>query len=180
MKRTLSTGVCALIALALVAFGLIYGVSRGYADERARAQALWEGENGLSSVLSYRGADGLNLCAVARRHLPADDADLLALESSARALRGSGGPAEKKRSDDAMTAAFAAVAQKLEALPGFQSSARDRGYLDMLEADLSALGASAAASAYNQAAAAYNELLDAPLTGALARLLGAQPCEPYA
>ena len=69
MKRNLPTGACVLIALALVAFGLIYGTLTGYGEERAQVEALWSGENGLSDVLSYRGADGLNLCVVARRHL---------------------------------------------------------------------------------------------------------------
>lgn len=36
MKRNLPTGACVLIALALVAFGLIYGTLSGYGDERAR------------------------------------------------------------------------------------------------------------------------------------------------
>ena len=87
MKRNLPTGVCVLIALALVAFGLIYGTLTGYGDERAQVEALWSGENGLSDVLCYRGADGLNLCVVARRHLPQNDPDVLALEQSAGALR---------------------------------------------------------------------------------------------
>ena len=95
MKRNLPTGACVLIALALVAFGLIYGTLTGYGEERAQVEALWSGENGLSDVLSYRGADGLNLCVVARRHLPQDDPDVLALEESAGALRSSGGAALK-------------------------------------------------------------------------------------
>ena len=65
MKRNLPTGACVLIALALVAFGLIYGTLTGYGEERAQVEALWSGENGLSDVLSYRGADGLNLCVAA-------------------------------------------------------------------------------------------------------------------
>ena len=149
MKRNLPTGACVLIALALVAFGLIYGTLTGYGDERAQVEALWSGENGLSDVLSYRGADGLNLCVVARRHLPQDDPAVLALEESAGALRSAGGIAAKKAADSA------------------------------LEADLSSLGASQAVSTYNRAASAFNDLLAAPLTGALARLLGVSPCELY-
>ena len=49
----------------------------------------------------------------------------------------------------------------------------------MLEADLSSLGASQAVSTYNRAASAFNDLLAAPLTGSLARLLGVTPCELY-
>lgn len=41
MKRNLPTGACVLIALALVAFGLIYGTLTGYGEERAQVEALW-------------------------------------------------------------------------------------------------------------------------------------------
>ena len=51
--------------------------------------------------------------------------------------------------------------------------------LSMLEADLNSLGASQAVSTYNRAASGFNDLLAAPLTGALARLLGVSPCELY-
>ena len=108
MKRNLSTGVCVLIALALVAFGLTYGTLTGFGDERAQVEALWSDENGLSDVLSYRGADGLNLCVVARRHLPPDDADILVLEQSAGTLRSADGIAAKKEADIALEAAFEA------------------------------------------------------------------------
>ena len=178
MKRNLPTGACVLIALALVAFGLIYGTLSGYGDERAQVEALWSGENGLSDVLSYRGADGLNLCVVARRHLPQDDPAVLALES-AGALRSAGGIAAKKAADSALEADFAAVARELESSASFQASERDQRYLSMLEADLSSLGASQAVSTYNRAASAFNDLLAAPLTGSLARLLGVTPCELY-
>ena len=179
MKRNLPAGMCALIALALVAFGLIYGTLTGYGDERAQVEALWSGENGLSDVLSYRGADGLNLCVVARRHLPQDDPAVLALEQSAGALRSAADIAAKKEADVALESAFEAVARKLESSATFQASERDRRYLSMLEADLNSLGASQAAATYNRAASAFNDLLAAPLTGALARLLDVSPCELY-
>ena len=60
MKHRLPLGACLLAALALVAFGLVYGTLRGYADERREVEALWEEANGLRDVLSYRAADGLN------------------------------------------------------------------------------------------------------------------------
>lgn len=91
MKLKLPIGVCVLISLALVVFGLIFGTVSGFADERRQVTALLEGENGLMDVLSYRGADGLNLCVVARRHLPQADEDVTALEAAAKALRTAGG-----------------------------------------------------------------------------------------
>ena len=70
MKPKLTLGVSILIALVLVAFGLVYGNVSGYADERAHVTALLEGDGGLETVLGYRAADGLNLCVIAARHLP--------------------------------------------------------------------------------------------------------------
>ncbi len=179
MKHRLPLGACILAALALVAFGLVYGTLRGYADERREVEALWEEANGLRDVLSYRAADGLNLCVVARRHLAADDGTVLALGEASDALLDASGPAESRAADEALQAAFSALAHKLEAAPGFQDSERDRRYLEMLEADFQSLGSSAAAETYNRAAREFNALLDAPLTGALARLLGVTPCEAY-
>ena len=116
---------------------------------------------------------------VARRHLPQNDPDVLALEQSAGALRSAADIAAKKEADVALESAFEAVARKLESSATFQASERDRRYLSMLEADLNSLGASQAAATYNRAASAFNDLLAAPLTGALARLLGVSPCALY-
>ena len=97
MKPKLSIGVCVLISLALVVFGLLFGTMSGYADDRRQVTALLEGNNGLLDVLSYRGADGLNLCVVARRHL-SGDAVVAALETAANYLRsGRGGLVAKTR-----------------------------------------------------------------------------------
>ena len=71
------------------------------------------------------------------------------------------------------------MARKLQSSSSFQASERDQRYLSMLEADLNSLGASQAVSTYNRAASGFNDLLAAPLTGALARLLGVSPCELY-
>ena len=177
MKIRLPLGVCVLIALALVAFGLLYGTYGGYLDDRAQVMEL---ENSVQDVLAYRGADGLNLCVVARRHLSAADADVLALESTARRLQDEQLSLPQKAEANAqMDAAVAAVSTKLRQTPSFQASDRDQKYLDMISADLNSLSSSAAASPYHQAAAAFNAQLDAPLVGALARMLGIDPCPLY-
>ena len=85
MKIKLPTGLCVLMALALVVFGVFYGTFTGFRSDRAEVEELLE--NGLETVLEYRGADGMNLCVVARRHLPKDDPDVLALEAAARTLQ---------------------------------------------------------------------------------------------
>ena len=177
MKYKLPAGLCALIALALVAFGLLYGTCSGFQEDRAEVEALLASENGLLDVLGYRGADALNLRVVARRHLPASDEDVLKLEAAAAVLQSPDAPLpERKIADGQLEAAVQAVGAKLRDSASFQQSARDQKYLDMLAADLANLSASAAVSTYNRAAAAFNEQLSTPLVGALAQLLGVKDC----
>lgn len=180
MKLKLPIGVCVLISLALVVFGLIFGTVSGFSDERRQVTALLEGENGLMDVLSYRGADGLNLCVVARRHLPQADEDVMALETAAKALRAAGGKlADKKAQDAGLEEAVSAVSAKLREAESFQHSERDQRYLDMLISDLQSLRASAVVTSYNQAATDFNNQLSGPISGVLASLLGVEPCALY-
>jgi hypothetical protein len=180
MKPKLSIGVCILISLALVLFGLIFGTLSGFNDDRKQVMALLDGEGGLMDALQFRGADGLNLSVVARRHLSAGDADVLALENAAKKLRESQTPlSTMKEQDGRLAAAVERVAEKLTGAPSFQASPRDKSYLDMLRADLQKLSASPVIATYNQAAADFNKQLGSKTGGALARLLGMQPCELY-
>ena len=176
MKK-LPTGLCVLLAIVLVAFGLLFGTWSGYREERGQVEALLTMENGMMDVLSYRAADGLNLCAVAKRHLPADDAALTALENIARRLQQA--DAFMPEWDRELAQRVDAVTEALLQSESFQQSQRDRRYLDMLKADLSSLRASQVVSAYNQAAEAFNLQLDRPLTGDLAMLLGIEECPLY-
>jgi len=180
MRPKLSVGVCIVITLALVLFGLIYGTLAGFSDERRQVTALLVGDSGLMEVLSFRGADGLNLCVVARRHLTANDPDVQTLETTAKNLRDSkGGIPAKRREDDRLSAAVAQVSAKLQSSASFLSSPRDQAYLDMLTADIVYLAESPVIDEYNRAAADFNALLDTQTGGALARLLGVKPCELY-
>lgn len=179
MKIKLPVGLSVLIALVLVAFGLLYGTWTGYSEDRAEVTALLEAENGLMDVLSYRAADGFNLCVVARRHLSAADEALIALDAASRALRNSVSLEERSAADRALADAVGAVSSRLQSASSFQASDRDQRYLSMLTADLNNLSSSAAVSTYNEGAKAFNEKLDAPLSGALAKLLGVKPCTLY-
>ena len=85
MKFKLPMGVCVLIAIVLVLFGLGYGTFSGFREDRQQVTQLLSGENGLLDALSYQGADGLNLCVVADRHLPGN-ADVEALRQVSRKL----------------------------------------------------------------------------------------------
>lgn len=179
MKPRLSIGVCVLISLVLVLVGLAYGTYGGFVDDRAQAVELLEGENGLAGVLSYRGADGLNLCAVAQRHL-AGDGDVEALRALARKLAdGQGDMAEKTAWNNEMDALVGAIRQKLVDSDSFRASERDQRYLAMLESDLTSLSQSDLKNTYNQAADKFNARLSDTLMGKLARLLGVKPCERY-
>ncbi len=180
MKPKLSIGVCVLISLALVLFGLIFGTVSGFNDDRKQVNALLSGESGLMDVLSFRGADGLNLCVVAGRHLSATDTDLLALETAAKNLRDSKADLSVKKQEDAkLKAAVALVAGKLRQSQSFMASSRDQAYLDMLTADLQQLETSPVIATYNKAAGDFNAQLSTQTGGALARILGVQPCVLY-
>ncbi len=179
MKKSLPIGVCILISLALVLFGLGFGTVKGYADDRAQVTQLLSGENGLMDVLGYRGADGHNLCVVAGRHLSGDP-DVEALRRLAALLTDdSASLADKKAANQQLDAAVQAVKAKLEATSSYQQSQRDQGYMAMLEGDLKNLSASDKVSLYNQAAQAFNASLNAPVSGWIATVLGVQPCELY-
>ena len=177
MKPKLSVGVCLLICLALVAFGVVYGATAGFRDERAQVQALLTEENGLMDVLDYCGADALNLCVVAERHM-AGDADVQALHAAGATLRDAKATLSAKRQAMAtVQEKLEAVAQKLGASESFLASERDVGYLRLLRTDVQQLTLSPKIDSYNEAAAAYNELFSDPFSGFLGRLTGAKPCE---
>jgi len=176
MKK-LPTALCVLIAVVLVAFGLLFGTWSGYREDRAQVEALVTMENGLMDVLAYRAADGLNLCAVAKRHLPADSAEMQTLEQTARQLQQATN--FRPQLDAELVRAAEAVSAKLAEMESFQQSQRDQRYLEMLRADMSSLRGSEIVSAYNQAAEAFNHQLDEPLTGDLAMLLGIERCPLY-
>ncbi|MDD3409640.1 MAG: hypothetical protein PHY12_02405 [Eubacteriales bacterium] len=179
MKFKLPIWLCVVISLVLVAFGLCYGTVTGYADERAHVTDLIAGESGLGAVLSYRGADGLNLCVVAERHL-SGDADVAALQAAAKAAQSESGALDaRKAADAALQSAFAKVAGKLAADPGFQQSERDKRYLDMLQTDFDNLARSGIIKTYNEAVQTFNQKLNKPVSGFIATLVGVKPCETY-
>ena len=179
MKWKLPIGVCVLISLALVVFGLVFGTVSGFADERRQVTALLEGENGLMDVLSYRGADGLNLCVVADRHLPGN-ADVEALRQVSRKLNAGDETLEEQKKDtEKLSVLFAKVMEQLRASDSFQQSERDQRYAAMLESDWKNLTENALFDTYNSAAEDFNRKLTTTPVGKLAGLLGVNPCELY-
>ncbi len=179
MKPKLTIGLSILISLVLVAFGLVYGSVRGYADERARVTDLVSGENGMTAVLGYRASDGLNLCVVAQRHLPGEES-VATLRAAANALReDETSLAALKAKDRALSEAFTAVAEALRKRDSFTQSQRDTQYLSMLTADFAQYGENAIYQTYNKAVTAFNQKLQTPVLGDVARFFGVKPCESY-
>jgi hypothetical protein len=179
MKPKLSVWWALLICAVLVVFGLVYGNVSGYADERARVNALLEGDGGLMTVLNYRACDGLNLCVVADRHL-AGDTDVEALRNAANAQLTQELSVQAARvRDEALADVFSRVSDKLMADAGFAASARDVQYRQMIAADFEACGQSDIFAAYNKAAEAFNRQLSVPALGDTARFFGVKPCELY-
>lgn len=180
MKRKLSIGVCILISLALVAFGLLFGTVRGYNAEREQVDKLLSGENGLSAVLDYMGADGLNLSVVANRHLDKDDADVSKLQAVANALRSEGAALkDRQKAADELSKAAKAVSDKLGASASFLGSQRDVKYLTAILSDLDQLSQSPVIQSYNTAVHNYNESLKDPVGGFFASILGIKQAQPY-
>ncbi len=179
MKKSLPISVCILISLALVVFGLCFGTVRGYNADREQVTALLGGDNGLMDVLSFRGADGHNLCVVARRHLTASP-EVDELSRIATILTDDTQPlSEKKLENESLDAAVLAVKAELGGSESYLQSQRDQKYVAMLEGDLKNLSAADKGSLYNQAAQQFNEKLNAPVSGWIAGLLGVKPCELY-
>lgn len=179
MKPKLSVWVCLIICVALVLFGVVYGSTAGFRDERAKVQALLTEDNGLMDVLDYCGADALNLCVVADRHI-AGDADVQALQAAGRTLRDAKATlAAKQQAMNAVQQSLDAVAKKLGENAGFLGSERDVNYLKLLRTDVQQLALSPRIDSYNEAATAYNELFEDPFSGFLARLTGARACELF-
>ena len=58
MKFKLPMGVCIVIAVALVLFGLGYGTFSGFREDRQQVTQLLSGENGLLDALSSRAPMG--------------------------------------------------------------------------------------------------------------------------
>lgn len=179
MKIKVPMGISVAVALVLVAFGLLYGTWSGYREDRERVEALLTRENGLMDVLAYRAADGLNLCVVARRHLPEDDPELAQLETAARELQSASDLSACREADERLNQAISAVSAKLQETESFRANERDGKYLDMLTADLNNLKGSAAVTTYNEAAKAFNQKLSESFAGTLAQLLGIRLCPRY-
>lgn len=178
MKFKLPIGVCILISLVLVLVGLGYGTVSGFSEERRQVTDLLSGDSGLNGVLSYRGADGLNLCVVADRHL-SGSASVESLRQIAKTLNGSAALSDKQAKNQALDSAVAAVLNELQAADSYRQSERDQRYAAMLKSDLASLSQTELLTTYERDAVSFNQKLAGTPMGKLAGWLGVQPCELY-
>ena len=177
MKK-LPLWICILICLLLVSFGLVYGTVSGFSGDKARVTALLEQENGLKDMISYYGADGLNLAAVAARHLP--EQSLSELKEAAGAVNANEGDLpQQKRNAARMAAAADAVTAELEQTDSWQTSERDQRYTALIRSDMQQLVSGSMIDTYNQAADRFNASLQTVPAGWLARLAGITACPVY-
>lgn len=176
MKRKLSIGVCILISLALVVFGLIFGTIRGYNEERAQVTQRLDK---LEDVLGYMAGDGHNLCVVAGRHLQ-DDEDVKRLSIAAGKLGNAQNTLkEREKGMNELSDAARAVSEKLGKSASFLQSKRDVEYLKTILNDLDEMSNSQNIENYNAAVDNYNESLKDPVGGFLASILGIKRMEHF-
>lgn len=179
MKPKAAVTLCAIVMVALVLFGLLYGASAGWREQRAQVDALFAGENGLDTVLAYRGADGLNLAVVAARHLPEGDEALTALRAASDTLRGGETLRARAEAAKAQDAAIARVQEALQGTTTYPASARDQDYVDMLTREIAQLARSKAIAAYNESARDFNARLAEPFSGFLASVVGVHAVDTF-
>lgn len=173
MKNTLSTILCVLLTIAMVAGAACIGAVRGWSSEREAALGTLSQSGAMAESLQARAMDAANLAVVAARHLT-DDADVAALRTAYETITDGKAPADEiARADAAISAAAASLAANLPGLTSVQASARDQVYISTLTRTLSE--STGSASAYASAIEDYNARLTSSLTGKLAMLLGVEP-----
>ncbi|MBE5804970.1 MAG: hypothetical protein E7316_10735 [Clostridiales bacterium] len=173
MKNSLSTFVCVLLTIALVAGAVCLGAVRGWNGERDAALNALSESGALGDELQIRAMDAANLAVVADRHLNGD-ADVAGLRKAYQIIAGGKASADELAQANAdISAAAANLAEKLPELESVKASARDQMYISTLTRVLSESTGSSAA--YSTAVEDYNARLSRSLTGKLAMLLGVQP-----
>lgn len=174
MKITFSTVMSIVICIVLVAGAVCIGAVKGWSSDRdavLRAPTL-DGE--MSALLQIRAMDAANLCVVAARHVPADDADLLALRQASELLL-RGNPAQPMQADNVITEVAQRFAQRLPAMSSVAASKRDKAYVKTLTDTLCA--ETSLSHNYALLVEDFNHRLSAEMTGRLAMALGVKPIE---
>lgn len=165
-----------LLFVLAIAVVLCIGAVRGWSGERADIVASLEEGGELRALAEKRAMDANNLGVILARYLPAEDADLVALEQASRTiLNGSADTAEVLRADNALTEAALRLSERLPALPDLAASSRDTAYIAALTAALNRK--SGVSLSYQQLAGDFNSRLSSTIMGSLADLLGTDPID---
>ena len=173
MKNSLSTILCILLTIVLVAGAVCVGAVRGWNGEMKATLASVSAASELSEPLRNRAMDAANLAVVARRHL-GEDPDVVSLSQAYFTVcRSNASAAQLAQADAAISASAASLAEKLSGMASVQASQRDQAYITTLTRTLSESGTSTAE--YTTAIEDYNRRLTTSLTGKLAMLLGVEP-----
>lgn len=168
MKNKLSVALSVLVCAVLVFAALGIGAVKGWKQEREDVIASLQSGGELYELRQSRAMDALNLCAVAGRYLPADDADIAALRNGARALTGKSELQALLAADNDISAAAARLEEKLTGLED-----RDKDYLSALVDALSP--ANGINSRYTDISEDFNSRFASSLMGKLAAMLGVEP-----
>ncbi len=174
MKDSLSTILCILLTVALVAGAVCIGAVRGWHNEQvATLEAISVGSD-LSEPLRNRGMDAANLAVVAARHLAPKDPDVVILQQAYfRICKTNASAIERAQADAQISIVAASLAERLPQLASVQASPRDQAYITALTRTLSQ--PTSFAEDYAAALEDYNTRLRSSLTGKLAMLLGVEP-----
>lgn len=174
MKITLRHILFALMCVALLAVALSLGAVRGWSADRREVRCALTREGEMRTRLEYRGMDAANLAVVAARHLPGEDADLLALRSASQTLlSGTEDIGALLAADAVITDIALRFAQDLPQQASLQASQRDQAYLTMLTGSLGRK--SSLNHAYTLMVEDFNQQLTTSLSGRVAMLLGVDP-----
>lgn len=173
----LRSGAAFLLMICLILFSVCLGAYRGWSDERAQVE---ESLSGLESMIAGRVECAWNVWAVAKRHLPETDEDILRMNEARDILSGSASLSEKAAADAWLSESAARVLEKLSSLPSVQQDSRDLMYAESyLPQMLSESEERTASSRYNAAAAQFNLQLQESFSGAIAHFLGVKPAEEF-
>ena len=178
MKHKGMTALCALLCALLTLSAVALGAWRGWQGERRETLSAFTANAAMTEYLEERAMDAANLRVVAQRHLPAEDADVAALQQARKTLTEAGAEVEAlAAADAALTRTAASLGQRLPQLDSVQRSSRDQAYVTTLTRAL--MHSENIMDGYNAQVEAFNTRLNTSFTGWIARLLGVQPLSPY-
>lgn len=174
MKDSLSTFLCILLTIAMVAGAVCIGAVRGWHNEQVAALEAISVGSDLSEPMRNRGMDAANLAVVASRHLPVKDPDVILLQQAYfKICKTNSSAIERAQADAQISIVAASLAERLPELASVQASQRDQAYITALTRTLSQ--PTTFAEDYATALEDYNVRLNSSLTGKLAMLLGVEP-----